>query len=53
MVVTMLLFLSVNICNIAIITVENVGYRCVVHTINKSEAINLLKNAVLEDRGYI
>ena len=49
MVVTMLLFLIVNISNIAIITVENVGYRCVVHTINKSEAINLLKKIYIEN----
>ena len=45
--------LSVNISNIAIITVKNVDYRCIIHNIIKSEAINLLKNSVLEDSGYI
>ena len=44
---------SVNISDIAIITVKNVDYRCIIHNISKSEAINLLKNSVLEDRGYI
>ena len=50
---TMLSVLSVNISDIAIITVKNVDYRCIIHNINKSEAINLLKNHVLENRGYI
>ena len=45
--------LSVNISNIAIITDKNVIYRCIIHNISKSEAINLLKKSVLEDRGYI
>ena len=44
---------SVGISNIAIITVKNVDYRCIIHNISKSEAINLLKNSVLEDCGYI
>ena len=44
--------LSVNTSNIAIITVKNVDYRCIIHN-SKSEAVNLLKNRVLEDRGYI
>ena len=45
--------LSVNISNIAIITAKNFDYRCIIHNITKSEAINLLKSSVLEDRGYI
>ena len=44
---------SVNIKDIAIITVKNVDYRCIIHNISKSEAIDLLKNAVLENRKYI
>ena len=44
--------LSVNISDIAVITVENVDYRFIIHNISKSEAINLLGNYVLEDRGY-
>ena len=45
--------LSANISDIAIITVKNVDYKCIIHNISQSEAINLLKNSVLEDRGYI
>ena len=48
-----LTMLSVNISDIAIITVKNVDYRCIIHNISKSEAINLLKNSVLEYRRYI
>ena len=39
--------LSVNIGNIAIITIENVDYCCIIHNINKSETIDLLKASVL------
>ena len=42
-----------DISDIAIITVKNVDYCCIIHSSSKSEAINLLKNSVLENRGYI
>ena len=45
--------LCLNIGDIAIIIVKNVDYRCIMYNINKSEAINLLENSVLEDRGHI
>ena len=45
-----LTMLSVNISDIAIITEKNVDYCC--YNISKSEASNLLKNSLLEDRGY-
>ena len=45
--------LSVNMGNIAIITNENVDYCCIIRNISKFEAINLLKNSILEDHGYI
>ena len=48
-----LTMLSVNVSIIAVITVKNVNYRCIVHFISKSEAINLSKSYVLEDPGYI
>ena len=35
------------------ITVENVDYRCIIHNMSKSEAINLLKSAAFEVCGYI
>ena len=45
--------LCMDISDIALMTVKNVDYRCIIHNISKSEAINLLENSVLEDRGYI
>ena len=48
-----LTMLSINISDIAIITVKNVDYRCNIHSISKSEATNLLKISALEDHGYI
>ena len=48
-----LTMLSVNIRDIAIITIKNVDYCCNNHNIIIFEAINLLEYYVLEDRGYI
>ena len=48
-----LTMLSVNVSDIAIITVENADYRCIIHHISKHEAIQLLENSLLEDRGYL
>ena len=45
--------LCCNTSDIAVITVKNVDYRCFIHNISKSEAIDLLKNSVLENRGSI
>ena len=45
--------LSVNISDIAIITAKDVDYCCIIHNISKYEAIYLLKNSVIESRGYI
>ena len=45
--------LSVNISVIAIITIKNADYGCIIHKISKSKAINILKNSVVEDCGYI
>ena len=42
----------VNISDVAI-TVKGTYYRCVIHDISKANTINLLKNSVLDDRGYI
>ena len=47
-----LIFLIVNISDIAIITVK-IDSRCIIYNISKSEANNILKSSVLEDRGYI
>ena len=48
-----LVVLCLNISDIAIITIKGVDYRCIIHGISKSEAINLLENFVLEDCGYM
>ena len=45
--------LSFNIRDIAIIAVKNIDYRCIIHNISKSEAIDLLESSVLKDREYI
>ena len=45
--------LSVSISHVAVITVKNVDYYCTIHSISKYGAINLLKNSILEDHGYI
>ena len=45
--------LYLNISDISIITVKDVDYCCIIRNNSKSEAINLVKNSVLEDRGYI
>ena len=48
-----LTMLSVNISNIAIITIKNVDYCCIIHNISTSEVIKFVKNSVLEVCGYI
>ena len=48
-----LTMLNVNISDIAIITVKIFYYRYVIHNINESEAINLLKDSVLKNCWYI
>ena len=45
--------LSVNKRDLAIITIKNVDYCCIIHNISKSEAINLLENFAIENCGYI
>ena len=48
-----LTMLCLNISDIAIIKVKGVDCRWTIHDISKSEAIHLLENSVLDDRGYI
>ena len=43
--------LCVTISDIAIIIVKGANYRCIVHDISKSKAINLLVNYRLDNRG--
>ena len=35
------------------ITVRKIDYCCIIHDMNKSEAIHLLDHSVLEGQGYI
>ena len=42
--------LCFNISDIVVITVKNVDYRCIIHSISKSEAVELLESAALEKR---
>ena len=44
-----LTMLCLNISDIAIITVKDVDYHCIIHEISKSEAIRLLENSVLDE----
>ena len=37
--------------NITIVTVKGIDYRCVIHEISKSEAIQLLENSIFDDCG--
>ena len=48
-----LTILSLNISDVTIVTVKYVDYRCIIHNISKSAAINLFKTSVLKARGYI
>ena len=47
----MVVMTCLNISDITII--KNVDYRCIIHNISKSEAINLLESAVLEKHGNV
>ena len=42
-----LTMLSVPIKDIVTVTIKSVDYRCIIHKISKSEAINSLKKSVL------
>ena len=42
-----LAMLSVNISDIAIISIKNIDYCCIIHNISKSKAINWIENSVL------
>ena len=44
---------NVNISNIAIITIKNVNYCCIIQNTSKSKAVNLLENSVLENCGCL
>ena len=39
--------------NIAILNIKGVDYRCILWTISKNEAVNILNNSVLENKGFL
>ena len=39
--------------NIAIMNVKGVDYRCILWAVSKNDAINILNNSVLEDKGAL
>ena len=39
--------------NIAILNVKGIDYRCILLGISKNEAVNILNNFVLEDKGVL
>ena len=43
----------VNISDFVVITVISADHRYIIHGINKSDAIYLYENSVLDDYGYI
>ena len=48
-----LLMMSVNL-DIAIFSINNVDYRCIINEISKSDALNLLQNAdLIKERGVL
>ena len=39
--------------NIEILNVKGIDYRCILWGISKNEAVNILNNFVLEDKGVL
>ena len=39
--------------NIAILNIKGVDYRCILWTISKNEAVNILNNSVLENKSFL
>ena len=46
-----LLMMSVNFSDIAILNIKGSDYRCIISLISKNEAINLMQNADLTEKG--
>ena len=48
-----MLMLCLKVSDITIIAVKGIDHCCFIHDISKYDAIHLLENYVLDDRGYI
>ena len=46
-----LLMMSMNLSDIAILNIKDSSYCCIISSIRKSEAINLMKNTDLTEKG--
>ena len=47
------LMTSYELKSIAILNVNGVDYRCILWSISKNEAVNILNNSVLQDKGIL
>ena len=45
------LMMSINLNDIAILSIHGVDYHCIIHGISKSEAMGLLRNANLNEKS--
>ena len=53
-VITIVIMMTANILNnIAILNVKGVDYRCILWGTSKNEAVNILNNFLLEDKGVL
>ena len=43
--------MSINLSDIAILNIKNADYCCIISGISKNEAINLMQNADLTEKG--
>ena len=43
--------MPIKLNDIAILNIRSVNYRCVINEISKSEAVNLLQNADVSEKG--
>ena len=45
------LMMSMNLCDIAILNINDANYRCIITGISKSDAINLMQNIDLSEKS--
>ena len=49
--VIIVLMMSMNLSDTAILNINNADYSCIISRINKSETVNLLENAELTEKS--
>ena len=47
-----LLMMSINFSDIAILNIKGSGYRCIISSIRKNEAINLMQSAAFPEKKW-